>query len=553
MNVALSGQWELWPEFAVRSTGFPASGLDVFGPEDEEERLVAVARDPRFREALAWQNREVLARISRLESKSPSERRRRLDMVASYWQRYCAKNDTIGFFGPLAWGTFAERTALRAGTVDHERVVHFETWAMEALTDAPLPMAPFPEHALPPDTPGLDRLLQARAAITPDDVAAGLAALDTVFTEVTGREAVRGDGDSGGGRTIAYLDCLRDLSLTLGPEVLAALGESLPPVLAASRWWCGRVFDRGAALLGQIARDGPLAPQLGPLMGAGFGLWDQMGEEQADLRRRWAESDAFADHTPAWYASNHHSPDIQIAAASVDAIARGDFQLVLGDFHGGDIPVAQSLFGLRHPDPPALLRRIGAECGPGVHLSPPRRGVVDMTARAWPLYVPGDVVVCSGDEPAPEGTRRAALERLVIEGGRVRGEDLDVPLAEFLHLPIFVAALRSFDPFGEGHERVTVGKLVVRRARWMAPAGEEDLPRWAREHGVPRRVFARSPLERKPRYVDFESPALCRGLARFARGEPMDFTELLPGPEDCWLDGHTSELRITALERVFSA
>ena len=45
MNVALSGQWELWPEFAVRSTGFPASGLDVFGPE-EEERLVAVARDP---------------------------------------------------------------------------------------------------------------------------------------------------------------------------------------------------------------------------------------------------------------------------------------------------------------------------------------------------------------------------------------------------------------------------------------------------------------------------------------------------------------------------
>ena len=100
---------------------------------------------------------------------------------------------------------------------------------------------------------------------------------------------------------------------------------------------------------------------------------------------------------------------------------------------------------------------------------------------------------------------------------------------------------------------MTVGKLVVRRARWTAPAGEEDLPRWAREHGVPRRVFARSPLERKPRYVDFESPALCRGLARFARGEPMDFTELLPGPEDCWLDGHTSELRITALERVFSA
>jgi hypothetical protein len=69
----------------------------------------------------------------------------------------------------------------------------------------------------------------------------------------------------------------------------------------------------------------------------------------------------------------------------VDAIARGDFLVVLGDFHGGINPLAQGLFGLRHPDPAAMLARIAAESGPGVRLAPPRRGVVEMTARGWPI------------------------------------------------------------------------------------------------------------------------------------------------------------------------
>ena len=98
---------------------------------------------------------------------------------------------------------------------------------------------------------------------------------------------------------------------------------------------------------------------LGPLMGAGFGLWDQMGDEQRELQRRWASvvagepaADVFGDWTPAWHGSAYHSADLQIAAASADAVARGDFLVVLGDFHGGDNPLAQGLFGLRHPDPP---------------------------------------------------------------------------------------------------------------------------------------------------------------------------------------------------------
>ena len=155
-----------------------------------------------------------------------------------YWQRYCAKNDTIGFFGPLAWGSFGDATAVaRPAAWSASRVVHFETWAMEAVAprgDARCRWARSPSARCARCSPirlALDRLEAARAAVAPaprEQVAAALDALDRVFEEVTGRPAARADGDSGGGRTVAYLDCMRDLDLTLGPAVLAELRASLP-------------------------------------------------------------------------------------------------------------------------------------------------------------------------------------------------------------------------------------------------------------------------------------------------------------------------------------
>src|SRR6516225_6091001 len=51
-SVPLAGEWLLCRDFAVRSAGFPVSGLEVFGPGDESARLRLVARDPAFREAV---------------------------------------------------------------------------------------------------------------------------------------------------------------------------------------------------------------------------------------------------------------------------------------------------------------------------------------------------------------------------------------------------------------------------------------------------------------------------------------------------------------------
>jgi hypothetical protein len=602
-HVELAGDWALWRDFAVRSSGFGIDGLEVFGGPDEEERLAQVAREPRFREAVAWQSREALrGGVDKLAGggEPPSRRRRRAEVVAGYWQRYCAKNDTIGFFGPLAWGRFADEgdaIDVRAGTPEADRVVHLETWAVEAVArsvgeEALLPMHPFPERDLrarleanAEGLAALDRLEAARAAAaaaSPDALPFALDELDGVFEELAGRPAVRGEGDSGGGRTVAYLDCVRDLDLTLGPAVLDELRMTLPAILAASRWWCGRVFARGADALARAAagRDGPIGPLLVELMTLGWDLHARMADEQRELQRRWASLVAgdvadvgeraavvFADHEPAWRWSAYHSADIQIAAANAEAVRRGDFLIVLGDFHGGGNPLVQGLFAHRHPQPGTIASRIRSEIGPRVELLPPRRGPVDMSARMFPVYAPGDVLVLSANEPPPPGTRAVQIADVVLANGKVtdREQTFRLPLAELLFFPIFVAAVRSFDPVGDhAPGRMTIGRTVIRRAQWTAFAHElaaagDDLADWARRRRLPRRVFARSPLERKPMLVDFESPTLRRVLRRWsantaerAPGARMKLTEMLPGPRDCWLQDdtgrHACELRLVAVD-----
>jgi hypothetical protein len=613
--VSLTGDWAVWRDFAVRSAGFPVAGLDVFGGYDESERLREVARVPAFREAVTWQSREALAsavdKLARNERVSPARRLRQEEIVASYWQRYCAKNDTIGFFGPLAWGTFAgsgPAVAVRAGDLVRERVVHLEVWAVEALAraagiDAVLPMSPYPERDLrlrlagQPDSPkgaralaALDRLERARDAVAlagREDLLGALTALDRLFEELTGRGAARREEDSDGGRTVAYLDCMRDLELTLGPAVLAELRATLPALLASSRWWCGVAYAAGRERLEQIADargPGPLGPMLGELMSAAWGLFEDLTREAEELQRRWAAlldagddatiaeraAAAFADYGEAWPLSAYYSADLQIAATSTEAIERGDFRIVVGDFHGGSNPLMQGIFARRHPDPAAFSNRLSADVGRQVVNLPPRGGMVPMTARMFPFVRGKDYIhiVPGPRDAAPEGVRTLSIGELSVNEGHVsdRSGSFRLPLADVLWLPVFISSIRSFDPFGRrGSERVTIGRTVVRRARWSRPAAElardhDAVASWTREEAMPRRVFVRSPLERKPIYVDLASPTLLRVLARFLRpaaekapNDPVIITEMLPEPDECWLadDGgrYTSEFRIVAVER----
>src|SRR5205807_5872263 len=127
--------------------------LDSFKKKfaESERRTTDTIRDiagsPAFREAVAWQNRaavrtalDPLLRQHSNGSPRSSRQKQHEELVASYWQRYCVKNDTIGFFGPVGWARFSP-------DVDHleahpgkqllaKRTTYWEIWAIEALAAA---------------------------------------------------------------------------------------------------------------------------------------------------------------------------------------------------------------------------------------------------------------------------------------------------------------------------------------------------------------------------------------------------------------------------------
>src|SRR5215472_12882867 len=177
--VALPGTgWHVWRDVVLRTTGFPAAGLDrltlpaaaaaadahLDGALDAEaysaafdqaalatgRRLGEIAADPRFREAVAWQSPTAMLGVDGLLRSGPEprpgeNRRSRLkrgareDLVVKYWQRYCAKNETTGFFGPVGWARFdpdGPPVVARPGPgLVRDRRVYLEQWALAALAE----------------------------------------------------------------------------------------------------------------------------------------------------------------------------------------------------------------------------------------------------------------------------------------------------------------------------------------------------------------------------------------------------------------------------------
>jgi hypothetical protein len=169
--------WQLWRCCALRGTGFPIDlVLRLASPvateavdqalaceeqaksedtranvsallDQETTRLSHVLADivqmDRFQEALLWQNRSLLhTAIAPFLRHCPENRRtaryRAYEaLFVRYLQRYCVKNETIGFFGPTGWATFSEQhtpiIVQPGATLLHARRVHLEAWAIDAL------------------------------------------------------------------------------------------------------------------------------------------------------------------------------------------------------------------------------------------------------------------------------------------------------------------------------------------------------------------------------------------------------------------------------------
>lgn len=108
-------------------------------------KLRATAGEPRFREATIWQSRDALhlgmdRYLANPSSAMNQKAQVREELIANYLQRYCTKNDSIGFFGPIGWASWTDdgpAISLRTGSgLIAWREVFFEGWCINALANA---------------------------------------------------------------------------------------------------------------------------------------------------------------------------------------------------------------------------------------------------------------------------------------------------------------------------------------------------------------------------------------------------------------------------------
>ncbi|WP_437624581.1 lantibiotic dehydratase [Sorangium sp. So ce1151] len=454
-----------------------------------------------------------------------------------------------------------------------------------------------------------------RAAGDADALGGALDALDALFLRVTGaKSATRAPGQLYAGRTLVNPGARRDVELALGPEVRRRLAPPMALLLTSARWYSAEVarvhreelralYAAEAAEAGHPDVDAMrFAMRVAALLPPAGGKAPASVLRVADeLRARWArilglpstgrrversvESIAeavqaeFAADGPGWPGARCHAPDLMIAARDVDAIRRGDYQLVLGEIHitcNG----FEAISVLReHSQRGRLREHLTRDFPSGRVAFVTPKAMANRAGIAPKAKHPLDVEIEMDDAQSwrPRAATLAIADLVVREiDGRVVITRRDGARAwdavEFLNtlnmwpdLPLFAPA--PYQP------RITLGGLVVQREAWRIrtsdmPFADEATPferfvsarRWARDVGLPRFVFARGSSERKPTYMDFASPTLIDELAKLARAsESMTLSEMLPAHDQCWLVDaqgrrYTSELRTVLLDaRAFRA
>jgi hypothetical protein len=461
---------------------------------------------------------------------------------------------------------------------------------------------------------GLDSALaDAAAAGDTASVRGALNALAGQFVEAgCGSLAPR---QKGYGRTSVYLDCRRDLDVEIGADLRGRLAAPLAILLDAARWLTTELAAAAADELRErhrLLRRQRDTVTLTDLQLAAVDLLATGGavvpELQNDFQLRWAEilprhadgevqlssedlrplaSALFPGRPLGWAAARQHSPDLMLCRGP-----GGTLRWVLGELHVALNTLESRVFRTQCDDPGDLVTATAADMRHGrvVPLYP--ADGAEVTSRTYPpsaLDPPGLYKYWSfgSDQGHPDGVAATAGTAITVTecaGGELIGCDpsgrWEAPVLEFFgeFLSALVVNLFKIRPSVPHAPRVLIDDLVVCRESWSVPAAEVPVPRrrsddyaydalrsWAAGLGMPRHVFMRTALEKKPLYVDFCSPLLMGTLARATRrvrslqeNSPIDFVEMLPGPEGLWLsdgDGqrYTAEFRVIAVDDLFES
>ena len=473
---------------------------------------------------------------------------------------------------------------------------------------------------------GLATLTELEDRRTEVEAAAGDAAkldvalgnLDAAFTRLTGASATRSAGEMYAGRTLIYEDCRRDIEIEVGPELLAALEDPLSLLLTIVRWFSFKI----AALYKQLFREiySEIAKRANSQTIDFVPFWYRIyphifGETKkpvndvlAGLQERWAQILAvppdvrggsyraedlrarvlktFDAPNSGWKSAIYHSPDVMIAASSVEDIQRGNFNFVLGELHVSNNTLRAAVFCTHHPAPAELVDYYNRDrTGTRAVLLIPNSRWPSRSARMFPtLSSSSDYRIQLSPDPhtAPRD-KVLPFGSLVVEAdgddliartrdGRVRVDIMDI-FSDIPTLSIWngfsILPARDYQP------RITIDRLVVARESWTFAAADLDFAfektdaerfvaarRWARELGIPRFAFFKSSSERKPLFVDFDSPLYVDLFAAAVRScedevagrQQITVSEMLPAMDQAWLPDaggrhYTSELRMVVVDR----
>ena len=473
----------------------------------------------------------------------------------------------------------------------------------------------------------LDLLEELEAARVQVEAAAGdptrlnfsFQRLEQVFTRLTGLSATRNQGKVYASRTLVYEDCRRDIEVLLGRKVLESLAEPLSLLLETGRWFTARVAQAYEKKLQAIYSEvrpsahatsvdvalwwnkaAPFlfekAPEImDPLQHELEEKWKrvlELGEDQSalhftcdKLRPRLLRE--FPPSLPGWQGARYHSPDIMIAAADEEAIRNGRYIFVLGEVHVSTNTLQSTLFANQHPSPSDLLNALALDLGEENVVPVWERGD-EICGRLVPLipktnfrleYLP-DAFVTNRSRALPvsamilenhSGTLMAktrdgkfCLRALDLVGGLLGKQTMDCfrVIASQRHAP-----------------RISLDSLIIKRESWRFSAEEMQFAycagaaerflqarNWSRAHGIPRFVFYKVPIEKKPAYLDFDSPIFVDIFSKMIRrtvdaalpGAMVDLSEMLPLFEQIWLTDlsgrrYTSEFRFVAVDSRKSA
>ncbi len=667
-TVLPGAKWALWRQVVLRAPGFPAAGVELLASpglaraadslneqdaddsagkrlsyqaafQAETERLssqiLRLAADRRFGLALAWQNHQIfdtaiapmLRRKADDRIRRNSKQRQHEELIASYWQRYCVKNDTVGFFGPVGWATLdpaTTATRLRAGkALIASSEVFFEPWVIDQLAKA-IGADPAMAAWIPPRKPPFVRL-EAQQANGPTGVPAELTAAElAVLRRCTGQtpaceiagELIGLVPDAATSEALIYHDARRDAQFVLGADFLAAL-EPLGMVLDSARWLTFNFATRLQELFTSVAAR--MATSGASLDLASF--WfecmpvihrsapDIVRELQRDFQQRWANIlrippgsrrvrrqgtalregllAAFSAPHSGWSAGRYYSPDLMVAASGVDAINRGDFEIVLGELHMALATSRHYCFVTQHPSPGDLLDCLTVD-SPGPRLLPvvPKEDHERLTIRTQSALIRDmDFLVALSVQTAEPGRPRLLHAADLTVTPNPAGPTVTIPGGpSFPVIDVFAEMIvhvfmNSFAllPDSAHQPRIAIDRLVIARETWRFEAAQIDFAQlrdeparfaaarhWRHSAGLPRRAFVQVPGEVKPFYADFDSIVSVNVLAKSLRrlqGQPpgsqrslVQFSEMLPSADNLWLtdaEGHryTSEIRIVAVDQ----